>query len=54
MKEAAALLDWDGTLRKGYEIADWTNFLDESGKFDHEVAARQRDLISNYLAGEIA
>jgi phosphoserine phosphatase len=53
MKEAAALLDWDGTLRNGYEIVDWTNFLDESGKFDHEIADRQRELVSNYLAGII-
>lgn len=53
MKEAAALLDWDGTLRKGYEIVDWTNHLDESGRFDHEVAGRQRDLVSNYLLGKI-
>ena len=54
MKEAVALFDWDGTLRRGYEIVDWTSFLDESGNFDHEVAARQRDLILNYLAGKIA
>jgi phosphoserine phosphatase len=54
VKEAVALFDWDGTLRKGYEIVDWTCFLDESGKFDHEVAARQRELVSNYLAGKIA
>jgi phosphoserine phosphatase len=46
-------LDWDGTLRKGYGIVDWTNFLDESGKFDPEAAVRERDLVSNYLAGKI-
>lgn len=53
MKQAAAVLDWDGTLRRGYEIVDWTNFLDESGRFDHQTADRQRDLVSNYLAGAI-
>ena len=53
LKEAAAVLDWDGTLRKGYEILDWTNFLEESGKFDRETAVRQRELVSNYLAGKI-
>ena len=53
LKEAAAVLDWDGTLRKGYEILDWTNFLDENGKFDRETAVRQRELVSNYLAGKI-
>jgi len=53
MKQTAAVLDWDGTLRRGYEIVDWTNFLDESGRFDHEAADRQRELVSNYLAGKI-
>jgi phosphoserine phosphatase len=53
LKEAAAVLDWDGTLRKGYEILDWTNFLDESGKFDSDTAVRQRELVSNYLARKI-
>jgi phosphoserine phosphatase len=53
MKQTAAVLDWDGTLRRGYEIVDWTNFLDESRRFDHEAAGRQRELVSNYLAGKI-
>ena len=53
LREAAAVLDWDGTLRKGYEILDWTNFLDENGKFHREAAVRQRELVSNYLAGRI-
>lgn len=53
MKPSAAVLDWDGTLRKGYEIVDWTNFLDESGRFGHKAANRQRELVSNYLAGKV-
>ena len=53
LNEAAAVLDWDGTLRKGYEILDWTNFLDENGKFDRQTAVRQRELVSDYLAGKI-
>jgi phosphoserine phosphatase len=52
-KERVALLDWDGTLRAGYEITEWCNFLDERGYFEKEVGIRQRTLLSNYLTGKI-
>jgi hypothetical protein len=52
-KEKAALLDWDGTLRAGYEITEWCDFLDERGNFDREIGKRQRTLLSNYLTGKI-
>jgi hypothetical protein len=34
MTTSVCLLDWDGTLRKGYVISDWTRFLVELGVVD--------------------
>ena len=34
MSNSVCLLDWDGTLRRGYVISDWTGFLVERGVID--------------------
>lgn len=39
-----ALLDWDGTLRRGYTLVDWSRCLSHLGLLGHEISRRVADL----------
>lgn len=43
-----ALLDWDNTLRSGFTITGWTEFLTSRGQYDHIVAKRTISLMESY------
>ena len=32
-KPLAALFDWDGTIRRGFVLTDWSNYLHKNGLF---------------------
>lgn len=53
MKPALALLDWDGTLRPGFTIVDWTEFLVERAVVSPGVGASIRRLVAGYQAGGV-
>ena len=49
-----ALLDWDGTLRKGYTIVPWVHHLTRAGVLAGTCNADLSDLFQRYGAGEIS
>ena len=53
MEHALALLDWDGTLRPGFTILDWTDFLVERAVVDPAVSASIQSLVARYRAGDL-
>jgi len=51
LNKQAALLDWDGTLRKGFTMADWIRFLVKHNYFNIYAADRLKNLFQNYESG---
>lgn len=49
-----AVLDWDNTLRKGYTLFSWTDFLCKSGLISFDIKVREADLSRQYLLGQIS
>lgn len=45
----AALLDWDNTLRPGFTLTDWVDFLDSRKQFDHVTADEVANLMKSYF-----
>lgn len=45
-RKITCLLDWDGTLRKGYTILDWTSFLVRHKLFSKHLNNKLSNLIS--------
>jgi phosphoserine phosphatase len=43
-----ALLDWDNTLRPGFTVTDWTNFLKSRNQYDRVINDQIFTAIENY------
>lgn len=48
-----ALLDWDGSLREGFTIVDWTAYLADIGLIQEAAARGIRAAVAAYGAGEM-
>jgi phosphoserine phosphatase len=46
-----ALLDWDNTLRPGFTLTDWVNFLVRSKRFNPWLANDIAELVRSYSKG---
>jgi phosphoserine phosphatase len=49
-----ALLDWDGTLRRGYMIPDWAHFLVRRGVIPPRVHTHLQALFAGYRTGRVS
>jgi len=45
------LFDWDGTLREGFTIIDWIDFLCNKNTIDHKYKTLTLDLFDSYASG---
>jgi hypothetical protein len=48
-----AILDWDGTLRPGWTLPDWIDFLVRTQVLDQEATVRIAPPFDHYAAGNI-
>lgn len=51
--DSAALLDWDGTLRRGFTMLDWAKFLSDHHHITDRAADSIKSNFERYLAGSI-
>ena len=54
MNNRIALVDWDGTIRKGFTIKEWSSFLvDNIGDVNFDIIEKIDNLFSKYSDGDI-
>ena len=53
MKTRVSLLDWDGTLRRGYTTIDWLKFLNSHGIIHSSHITKLEQLENNFREGKI-
>ena len=51
MKSKIALVDWDNTLRRGFTLLDWVDWLTDRGQFPGHVTRELHDLMGAYWSG---
>ena len=55
MKEKVALIDWDGTIRKGFTIKEWIKFLvTKLNRNDKSIIRSINALFLDYWNGKIS
>ena len=53
MVKKLALLDWDGTLRKGFTIKTWVAFLVKENILNHRIEDALQNLFDDYKKGNL-
>ena len=53
MVKKLAVLDWDGTLRRGFTIKTWIRFLVKENLFDSEVEIKLLEFFNDYECGKL-
>lgn len=52
--KSMALLDWDGTIRRGFTLLPWARFLLANGKFASSALGELESVFSSYGVGDIS
>lgn len=54
IKSKVALLDWDGTIRKGFTLPNWVEFLVDHGVFTNTIIDDIKRLFGQFYKGKIS
>jgi hypothetical protein len=53
-RQKAVLMDWDGTMRRGFTLLPWVEFLKNKGIFSNDTFRKINSTFNRYKTSEIS